>query len=219
MSKFIDMEGQKYNRWTVLRFDSIRDNTAFWLCKCECGTIRVVSGVSLRNNDSKSCGCILKDTCTKKINGLSKTRINRIYHNIKYRCNNSSSPSYKNYGGRGIKICDEWLDKHNGFLNFYNWSINNGYKEDLTIDRIDVNGNYEPSNCRWIPLTEQFYNKTDNVFYIVNNQKKCLSELCKEYNMPYQTVRKRLERGNDIISALTTPIDIKKRNKLYKRKE
>lgn len=152
----------------------------------------------------------------KSANGLAKTRINNIYHNMKNRCNNSKNYRYKNYGGRGIKVCDEW---QNNFLSFYNWAINNGYDETLTLDRIDVNGAYCPSNCRWIPLEKQFYNKTDNVYYIVNQQKKCLSELCKEYNMPYQTVRKRLERGKDIMMALTTPIDIKKRNKLYKRKD
>lgn len=152
----------------------------------------------------------------KSANGLAKTRINNIYHNMKNRCNNCKNYRYKNYGARGIKVCDEW---QNSFLTFYNWAINNGYDETLTLDRIDVNGNYEPNNCRWIPLEKQFYNKTDNVYYIVNKQKKCLSELCKEYNMPYQTVRKRLERGKDIIMALTTPIDIKKRNKLYKRKD
>ena len=152
----------------------------------------------------------------KSANGLAKTRINNIYHNMKNRCNNPKNYKYKNYGKRGIKVCMDW---ENSFLSFYNWAINNGYDETLTLDRIDVNGNYEPSNCRWIPLEKQFYNKTDNVYYIVNGEKKCLSELCKEYNIPYQTVRKRLERGKDIITALTTPIDIKKRNKLYKRKE
>ena len=152
----------------------------------------------------------------KSANGLSKTRLNNIYHNMKNRCNNPKNYRYKNYGKRGIKVCDEW---QNSFLSFYDWSINNGYNEELTLDRIDVNGNYEPLNCRWIPLEQQFYNKTDNVYYIVNGEKKCLSELCKEYNMPYQTVRKRLERGKDIIVALTTPIDIKKRNKLFNRKD
>lgn len=152
----------------------------------------------------------------KSANGLAKTRINNIYHNMKNRCNNPKNYKYKNYGGRGIKVCNEW---QKSFLSFYNWAINNGYDETLTIDRMNVNGNYEPDNCRWIPLEKQFYNRTDNIYYIVNEKKKCLSELCKEYNMPYHTVRKRLERGKDIITALTTPIDIKKRNKLYKRKD
>ena len=149
----------------------------------------------------------------KSANGLAKTRINNIYHNMKNRCNNSKNYRYKNYGGRGIRVCDEW---QNNFLSFYEWSVKNGYNDNLTLDRIDVNGNYEPNNCRWISLEEQFYNKTDNIYYVVNEKRKCLSELCKEYNMPYHTVRKRLERGKNIIEALTTPINVKKRNKLYK---
>lgn len=152
----------------------------------------------------------------KSANGLSKTRINNIYHNMKNRCNNPKNYRYKNYGARNIKVCDEW---QNSFLSFYNWAINNGYNEKLTLDRIDVNGNYEPNNCRWVSLKQQFYNRTNNVYYIVNGEKKCLAELCKEYNMPYQTVRRRLRKGKDIITALTTPINIKKRNKLCKRKD
>ncbi len=146
---------------------------------------------------------------------MAKTRLNNIYHDMKNRCNNSKNYRYKNYGGRGIKVCEEW---QKSFISFYKWAINNGYNENLTIDRINVNGNYEPENCRWIPLKQQFYNKTDNVYYWVNGEKKCLSELCDEYKMPYQTVRKRLERGKDILYALTTPINKKYRNKLYKKK-
>ena len=152
----------------------------------------------------------------KNANGLSKTRINNIYHNMKNRCNNPNNYRYKNYGKRGIKVCDEW---QTSFLSFYDWAINNGYQDELTIDRIDVNGNYEPNNCRWVPLKQQYYNKTDNVYYFVNEEKKCLSELSKEYNIPYQTLRKRLERGKTIMDALNTPINTKYRNRLYKRKE
>lgn len=215
MSRFIDISGEKYNRWTVLSLDRIENKKAYWLCKCDCGVEKVVSSASLRNNTSKSCGCILNENRSRSAKGLSKTRINNIYHNMKTRCNNKKSRRYKNYGGRGIKVCDEW---NNNFLAFYNWSINNGYKDNLTIDRIDVNGDYEPSNCRWVTLKEQFYNKTDNVFYEINGEKKCLAELCKDYNMPYQTVRKRLERGKSIEESLNTPINKKYRNKLLKKK-
>lgn len=215
MSKFIDIKGEKYNRWTVLSLDRIENKKAFWLCQCECGTKKVVSSSSLRCGSSKSCGCLHNDNVVRKINGLSKTKLYTNYANIKQRCYNPKFPLYKNYGARGIIMCEEWL---NDFMNFYNWAIQNGYKEGLTIDRIDVSGNYEPNNCRWIPMKEQYHNRTDNIYYIVNNEKKCLAELCKEYNMPYKTVRKRLERNYDIISALKTPIKEKYRNKLYKMK-
>ena len=215
MSKFIDIKGKKYNRWTVLSLDRIENKRAYWLCECECGTQRVISSSSLRCGNSKSCGCLHKENVKRTINGLSKTKLYRNYSNIKQRCYNPKFSLYKNYGGRGIVMCDEWL---NNFMSFYNWAINNGYKDNLTIDRIDVNGNYEPNNCRWILMDNQYYNRTDNVYYVVNNNKKCLAELCKEYNMPYQTVRKRLERGENILNALTKPISKKYRNKLYKMK-
>ena len=154
-----------------------------------------------------------------KTHGLAKTRINNIYHNMKNRCYNPNNRTYSNYGGRGVIICGEWLDKDNGFINFYNWAMENGYQDNLTIDRINVNGNYEPDNCRWIPMQEQFYNKTDNVYYELNGFKKCLAEWCKEYNMPYQTVRKRLERGKNIFEALTMPIDTKYRKKYTKERK
>lgn len=215
MSKFIDIKGEKYNRWTVLSLDRIENKKAYWLCQCECGTKKVVSSSSLRCGTSKSCGCLVKENGIKTINGLSQTKLYRTYNNIKQRCYNLKMPFYKNYGGRNIKMCDEWL---NDFIVFYNWSISNGYKDDLTIDRIDVNGDYEPNNCRWITKKEQYHNRTDNLYYIVDGKKRCLSELCKEYNMPYKTVSARLKRKNDIISALNTPIKTKYRNKLYKKK-
>lgn len=151
-----------------------------------------------------------------KRHGMAKTRLNNIYHSMKNRCNNPNNYKYKNYGARGIKVCDEWSQD---FANFYNWAINNGYNDTLTIDRINVNGDYEPKNCQWITLREQFYNKTDNVYYIVDGERKCLSQLCKEYSMPYQTVRKRLDRGKNIEYALKTPINKKYRNGNYKGKE
>ncbi len=215
MSKFIDIKGEKYNRWTVLSLSKIENKKAYWLCQCDCGTKRVVSSSSLRAGTSKSCGCLVKENGIKTINGLSKTRLYRNYSNIKQRCFNPNFPLYKNYGGRGIIMCDKWK---NDFMSFYNWAMSNGYKENLTIDRIDVNGNYEPSNCRWITMKEQYHNRTDNIYYIVNNKKKCLAELCEEYNMPYYTVRKRLQRGDNIINALTKPINKKYRNKLCKLK-
>lgn len=215
MSKRIDLKGKKYNRWTVLNFSKVKNKRRYWICQCDCGNIREVNTSALINGSSKSCGCLHNENVKRTMNGLSKTKLYRNYSNIKQRCFNPKFPLYKNYGGRGIIMCDEWK---NDFMSFYNWAMSNDYKENLTIDRIDVNGNYEPNNCRWITMKEQYHNRTDNVYYIVNNNKKCLAELCEEYNMPYQTVRKRLERGENIIKALTKPISKKYRNKLCKMK-
>lgn len=215
MTKIINMEGKKINRWSVIKRAENKNGKTYWLCECECGKRKKVYGVSLRNGKSKSCGCLNKETVSKQ-QGLSTTRLYRIYKLMLSRCYNKKDKSYKYYGLKGISIYDNWLDD---FVNFYNWAMQNGYQDNLTIDRINPNGNYEPSNCKWITEKEQHYNRTDNLYFTINNQKKCLAELCEKYNMPYQTVRKRLKNGKDIINALTTPIDKKKRNKLYKGKE
>lgn len=140
-------------------------------------------------------------------------RIYNIWYNIKRRCLNPNNKDYKNYGARGIKICDEWV---NSFMNFYNWSINNGYNDNLTIDRIDYNGNYEPSNCRWITMEEQHNNCRTNIIYNIDGVKGTLTQLCRIYNMPYTTVRARLLKEYDISMALKKPIDL---SKSHKKKE
>ena len=133
---------------------------------------------------------------------------------MKQRCYDENNRAYNYYGKRGIKICDEWLKDIN---NFHKWALNNGYRENLTIERIDVNGNYEPKNCKWITKAQQGYNKTNSVLYTINGETKCLAEWCKLYDKDYFLVRGRLKRGNSIEQALTKPIDVKKRNKLYKK--
>lgn len=160
MRKIIDITGNKYNMLTVLRYDHSSDDKgrSYWLCKCDCGNEKVILSDSLKNGNTKSCGCLKKQN--NQTNGLWNTRIYNIWRNMKGRCYNPKSyKNYKHYGGRGIKVCDEWL---NDFKSFYNWSITHGYRDDLTIDRIDVNGNYEPSNCRWITMQEQNRNKRSN---------------------------------------------------------
>lgn len=146
--------------------------------------------------------------------GLSKTRLHTIWHSMYCRCNYPTTNQYKNYGGRGIKICEEW--EHN-FLNFYNWAMANGYQDNLTIDRIDVNGNYEPSNCRWITRKEQCSNRTDNVFYTFNGETKTGKQWCDLYNINYTTFCDRLKRGWTLEQSLTIPTKGKNRKvQLYK---
>jgi len=111
---------------------------------------------------------------------------------MKQRCYNKNNNAYIHYGGRGITICKEWLDKENGILNFYNWSIKNGHSDDLTIDRINVNGNYEPSNCRWVDAKTQQNNKTNNLYFTYHNENLTLAEICEKYNLTYDTTWKRL---------------------------
>lgn len=151
-----DLVGKRFGKLIVKNdYIKTKSNKAKWLCKCDCGNEKYILRHDLISGSTKSCGCI-----KSSIGNLSNTRIYQIWANIKYRCFNSNCSAYKDYGGKGITICDEWLD----FMNFYNWAINNGYSDNLTIDRIDVNGNYEPDNCRWVTKSENtaYANKTNH---------------------------------------------------------
>ena len=134
--------------------------------------------------------------------GLSKTRIHRIWHSMYCRCYYKTTNQYKNYGGKGIKVCEEW--KHiDGFIKFYNWSMGNGYTDELTLDRIDNNKDYEPSNCRWITNKEQANHRTNNVFYTINGITKTSKQWCEKYGVSQTTFKDRLKRGWTIEEALT----------------
>ena len=132
--------------------------------------------------------------------GKSDDRLFTIWMNMKARCYRKTSKDYTNYGGRGIKICDEWI---NNFQEFYDWAIKNGYSDELTIDRIDVNGNYEPDNCRWATREEQENNKRNSFYYEIDGVKHTISEWADLYNMPKELVRTRVKRGMNIKKALT----------------
>lgn len=134
--------------------------------------------------------------------GLSNTRLHRIWHSMYCRCYYKSTNQYKNYGGRGIKVCEEW-EHMQGFINFYNWAINNGYKETLTLDRIDNNKGYCPSNCRWITPKEQSNNRRNNVYYTFNGETKTSKQWCELYNISQTTLLDRLKRGWTLEQALT----------------
>lgn len=149
--------------------------------------------------NNMTCGCYDKKHNHLYKNGLSKTRLRYIYDDMKSRCYNKKNPGYKNYGNRGIKICNEWL---NCFETFYNWSINNGYKEDLTIDRINNDGNYEPSNCKWSTKLEQVRNRRNTVLLTYKNETKTIKEWAEEYNIKFVTLKTRVNRGWDIEKAL-----------------
>ena len=134
-----------------------------WKCKCDCGNEKIVRGSDLTTRKTSSCGCYRKEktSVTHTIHGGKNSRLYAVWCDIKQRCNNSNNPIYKYYGERGIKLCEEWT---NDFNVFREWAIKNGYDENAkrgkcTIDRIDVNGNYEPSNCRWVSMAEQNLNK------------------------------------------------------------
>lgn len=187
MPKFKDLTGEKFGNLTVLRRLNYcqTGHTYLWECKCDCGKITIVRGGNLRTGHTISCGC-------KK--GLIKhnkwdTRLYRIYTNMKQRCNNPKNVWYKNYGARGIKICDSW---QNDFMSFYNWSINNGYSDKLSIDRIDVNGNYEPNNCRWVTKLVQQNNMRRNKLITYKNETHTISEWERKFNLRHNYISSRL---------------------------
>lgn len=168
MGKLIDLTGQKFGRLVVIERYGIgkKGQDAKWLCRCECGGIAISTGKNLRSGNSKSCGCYKSERIseTKKTHGFTqnhkKERLYKLWVRMRARCSNCNSKDYKYYGGRGISVCKEWDD----YNNFRMWALMNGYDANAphgkcTIDRIDVNGNYEPSNCRWVDMKTQNKNK------------------------------------------------------------
>lgn len=190
--------GKKYNHWTVLKkVESNKYGQLKWLCMCDCGKIKEQYLSHLKNGHSRSCGCCRTELLQNKNPryGMSNLKIYNVWSSMKARCYSKTRIEYKYYGGRGIKICDEWLDRENGFMNFYNWAIKNGYQEGLSIDRIDVNGNYEPSNCRWVAQKVQANNTRRNVYITYNEETHTLKEWSDLLNLNYKMVFNRYRKG------------------------
>lgn len=182
--------GKKFNKLTVIEeCDFRKDHKKVYKCLCDCGNITYVIGCHLRSGNTKSCGCLNFGSPKHR---KSKTRLYSIYSHMKQRCYNSNDKNYKIYGGRGIRICDAWL---NDFMNFHNWAYEHGYNDTLTIDRIDVNGNYEPSNCRWVNQKQQCNNKRNNILLTCNGKTQNIKQWSDELGIKYQKILMRHRRG------------------------
>ena len=205
-----DLTNQKFGRLYVVkrvenRTKKCGQKQVMYLCKCDCGNLKIVSYDNLKRQ-TRSCGCLQKEKTSnlRKKHGMVGTRIYQTWQNMINRCHNKNVNSYKDYGARGIKVCDEWK---NSFKEFYNWAINNGYKENLTIERINVNGNYEPSNCKFIKKEEQVYNKRNSIMLTYNGETKHISLFAKQYNISRDTLWQRIFVLNwDIEKSLKTPV-------------
>ena len=204
-----NLEKQRFGKLTVLELSKkipyfyngkLSHYKYYWLCKCDCGKQKIINATDLINGRIKSCGCLKnKDKIT---HGLSNTRLYEIWSGIKKRCYNSNCKNYNNYGNRGIKMCKEWK---NDFMAFYNWAINNNYSDKLTLDRIDNNGNYEPSNCRWATKIQQANNTRKNKKVTFNNETHTISEWARIKNIKMNTLYMRIYRYKWSISkALST---------------
>lgn len=209
MSKVVDRTGQRYGRLTVLAFDSIkRGNSghtyAYWKCRCDCGKEIVINGSNL-NGGTRSCGCLKKDANHARLYKGGFSKLYSVWKMMHDRCDKPDCKYYKNYGGRGIHVCDEWSGK-DGYRNFRAWAESHGYADGLTLDRIDNDGDYKPENCRFATMREQSNNRRTNIVVEINGVKKTLTEWCREYNVPFSRVSVRYNKmGWSAEEALTTP--------------
>lgn len=187
--KNFDITGNTYGYLTVIErygMDNNRRNST-WLCECKCGNRSVVNRSALVSGHTISCGC--RQYESKNItHGMSKTRIYHEWLSMRRRCYGASKKDFKDYQGKGITVCDEWK---NDFLAFRDWSYENGYSDDLTIDRIDNGKGYAPDNCRWITIGEQQANKTNTVKILYNGEYRCLRTVCMEIGFPYKLAHQR----------------------------
>lgn len=202
----IDMSGTRIERLKVIMMDSKnKKQGVYWICKCDCGNKKSIRGDILRGGRVKSCGCYHRDRSTK--HGGSNSRLYNIWQAMKKRCysNEDYSGKWENYKLNKVIVCDEWKDS---FSIFREWAIKNGYKENLTIDRIDNYGNYEPSNCRWVTPKEQSLNRSSNRLVTMNGETKTLTQWSDELGINRSTVNSRINILNwSIEEALTREVN------------
>jgi hypothetical protein len=197
LSRQEDLTGKRFGRLKVLNIDTSNKKRVCWICQCDCGNKITVFAFNLKKGNTKSCGCFRKEksrifASQTKTHGMTKTRLYKTWCGIKRRCFCKKDPSYKNYGERGIQICDEWK---NDFMSFYTWAMQSGYKYTLTIDRIDVNGNYCPENCRWATSKEQARNTRTNHIIEHNGERHCIAEWAEIMHIKRDLIDKKLKKG------------------------
>lgn len=196
--------GDTFGRWTVIGDSIIEKHARKYLCKCGCEkqTVRYVLANGLKSGRSKSCGCYRSDLTHERcfIHGEIRTRLYNTWIRMRDRCNNPNNKEYKNYGGRGIKVCDEW---EHSYESFKKWAYENGYDEKLkgiqsSIDRIDNNSGYSPDNCRWADMYTQCNNRSSNKYITYNGKTQTFSQWGREFGIKPHTIRYRYVLGYDL---------------------
>lgn len=199
--------GKKYGRLTVVEYLGVFNGRSKFLCRCDCGSERVVRANNLKTGNTTSCGCLHIQRNIERLTKHGGTRENpKLYYvwaAMLQRCHNAKNKWYANYGGRGIVVCEEWRTSYESFRE---WAFNSGYVENLTIDRIDVNGNYEPSNCQWATKKEQVRNRRVTRFLTFKDKTLPVAEWAERAGLPYRTLHTRINKGWSIERALTTPV-------------
>lgn len=206
MSKLFDLTGMKFGRLVVLRrdFECKKDETR-WICKCDCGAVKSINGISLKTERTQSCGCLQAELASKRcrIYEDSDKRLHSIWRGMKERCFRKENISYPFYGGRGITVCKEWAKS---FIAFRGWALKNGYAENLSIDRMDSNGNYCPENCRWVTAKQQSNNTRRNVFITYKGKTKTVSEWAEITGIKKETLADRKRRGWSDSDCIEIPV-------------
>lgn len=216
--KFIDLTGQKFGRLTVIKRVENTSSQNLWLCQCDCGNTTCVPASDLKRNHTKSCGCYKMELVKNlnKTHGLSGTRLHRIWMAMKHRSSGTTNnPKTKKwYTDRNIKRCKEWDD----FESFKNWALENGYADNLSIDRIDVNGDYCPENCRWVDNKTQGRNRTNNHLITYKGETHCLEDWVEITGIPQYIIYSRARRGWSAEDIFETKIRERKKSFEYWKK-
>lgn len=203
MRKKENLVGRKFGNLTVIEeapdyVSPLGKRMTQWKCKCDCGNEIVATSRNIKTLHTKSCGCLNHI----QIHGMTNARIYKIWQDVKTRCYYPSHKSHKNYGGRGITMCDEWKDNAKAFID---WSFSHGYSDDLTLDRIDSDKGYSPNNCRWVTMKVQENNRRNNHKLEYNGETHTISEWANIYGVKHGLISQRLRLGWPIEKAITTP--------------